>query len=120
MKTSVIILVALLTVMTSGAFASVVLKMKDGTELNWSSYQEESGNYCTYKGGGLFCVDKKDVKSIVEVKDNTPKDANVVYGCNQDCDKSRSSSSSSNADSWYGCPEGQLFFYDRAGGHYCR
>ncbi len=42
----------------------VILHMKDGATLRWSSYTEKDGQYCTWRGGGELCIRKNEVSSI--------------------------------------------------------
>lgn len=36
-------------------YADVVIKTKAGSTLEWKSYTEKDGQYCTVKYGGDFC-----------------------------------------------------------------
>ena len=47
--------------------ADVLLTMKNGNSLKWSSFSLEDGNYCTWKTSGKFCLSQSDISSIKEV-----------------------------------------------------
>lgn len=69
--------------------SSYLLKMKSGNEMTWSHVNDEGGNYCTYKGGGLFCVDKRDVASVKEQKEKQDPNATVIYSSDGQSSQSR-------------------------------
>lgn len=76
-KITIIILFVFLSAPKS--FSESILKLKNGNELNWSNYEDNGDSFCTYKGGGLLCIEKKDVVSIKEGSgDSVPLGANVV------------------------------------------
>ncbi len=76
------IVLALILLPVSFVFAGenpVTVTLTNGSTFKWQHYNDTDDSYCTYKWGGQLCIQKKDVKSIVEIKDDTPKDAHVVY-----------------------------------------
>lgn len=42
----------------------VVLRMKDGATLRWNNLTEKGNQYCTERGGGEICINKKEVSSV--------------------------------------------------------
>ncbi len=90
MKIKTIVL-AFILLLASVAFAGenpVRVTLTNGSTFDWKHYNDTDDSYCTYKGGGQFCIQKKDVQSIVEIKDDTPKDAHVIYSCTKNCGQS--------------------------------
>ncbi len=63
-----IILVLLLS--TAGICrADYELRLNDGVTLTWGQYFAEGSQYCTQKESGKFCVQKSDVVSLKEIKE---------------------------------------------------
>lgn len=85
------ILLAFTLLFASFAYAEknpVKVTLNDGTTFDWNNYSDTVDSYCTYKHSGQFCIPKKDVESIVEIKDDISKDAHVIYSCTKNCGQS--------------------------------
>lgn len=72
--------VCMLIVMAGVASAEMTVTLKNGSVMSWQSVKEEGESLCTYKGGGLFCVDKTDVVSVKEEKEEVLNpNTKVIY-----------------------------------------
>jgi len=65
------IIFIVLFIIPLAAQADVVLTMKNGNTLKWSSFSLEDGNYCTWKDSGKFCISQGDIVSIKEVNSDS-------------------------------------------------
>ena len=42
----------------------VIVRLKDGRTLIWENYAEKADRYCTWRHGGEFCINKRELSSI--------------------------------------------------------
>lgn len=79
--------------------AEYELKLNDGATMTWHEYTVEGDRYCTQKQIGKFCLQKADVVSLKEIKD----DVSVSAGQTKSTERKKHSlwKISSNTDSIY-------------------
>lgn len=64
-----LIIIFLIMSTTSICLADYELRLNDGVVLKWREYSMEGDQYCTHKEFGKFCIQKSDVLSLKEIKD---------------------------------------------------
>lgn len=64
-----LIVIFVITSMASICQADYELRLNDGITLKWREYFMESDEYCTHKEFGKFCIQKSDVLSLKEIRD---------------------------------------------------